>query len=290
MSFFKKTKQQTKKTNKMKKVFLIMVIAMLAVGCAKESDIESRSITFTIENPYTFSNMKSVEANGLSMKDIWVFDYVGNQLMNYLHQNPNDSDWGSPTLNLTPGVHHIYFCASRGINPVVNSSTKTIVFSNVDDTFWKELTIVIPTATQTCYSVTLERIVTRLDITITEPLQNGTEYLYVEPLTWYCGFNYTNGEPTGIQTNMNYIFACYPYESGISGKTVSLYGFSSNTEWMTDVVIEAVGDYSQTYQAFMFDVPFKRNRVTQYSGTIFNSGTSNIILNDNWDSPHTGGW
>ena len=57
------------------------------------------------------------------MTDLWVFDFVGDDMVQQVHQTAER--WGEPTMPLTMGTHHVYFVASRGVSPVVDGQTIT---------------------------------------------------------------------------------------------------------------------------------------------------------------------
>ena len=68
----------------------------------------------------------------------------------------------------------------------------------------------------------------------------------------------------------------------------SIFGMSDAEEWPTDVTIEAKNaDGNILGRVVLSDVPFKRNRTTEYSGSLFtNNGTFSITLDDEWDEPY----
>jgi uncharacterized protein YukE len=61
--------------------------------------------------------------------------YKGDELKQQIHQTADDDDFGTPTISLATGSHHLYFIASRGVLPTLDTSAKTITFATVRDTF-----------------------------------------------------------------------------------------------------------------------------------------------------------
>ena len=104
---------------------------------------KTKKFTFTVKGDFS-NEWKPVtrgylSADGKDMTDLWVLDYVDNQLVQQLHQSDNEAeDFGRPTINLAYGSHHVYFVASRGASPVLNTTDGTITWSSVRDTFWKD--------------------------------------------------------------------------------------------------------------------------------------------------------
>ncbi len=77
---------------------------------------------------------RSLTADGKEMTDVWVLDYMGDVLMQQVHQVSTDDDFGQPTLTLAIGDHHLYFIASRGSGSTLNTTNHTIIFARVLDT------------------------------------------------------------------------------------------------------------------------------------------------------------
>ena len=64
------------------------------------------TITFDFgSNAFALHAMTRASLTELSMTDLWVFDYMGGELVGQVHQVPTDAAWGSPTLSLTYGEH-----------------------------------------------------------------------------------------------------------------------------------------------------------------------------------------
>ena len=76
-----------------------------------------------------------LEADGKAMTDLWVLDYVGGALVQQVHQAADDADFGTPTLSLDYGSHHIYFICSRGTMPTLSTDAHNITWATTSDTF-----------------------------------------------------------------------------------------------------------------------------------------------------------
>lgn len=73
---------------------------------------------------------------------------------------------------------------------------------------------------------------------------------------------------------------------------MSIFGFSSITEWTTDVTVTAKDGSSVVLgSATIEDAPFKRNRATEYHGNLFAVATSmGLSLDTDWDDASAGTW
>ena len=110
-----------------------------------------------------FAGTRALEADGKAMTDLWVLDYPNGQTAPtiQIHQTSSDEDFGSPTLNLAVGSHHVYFIASRGQDATIDTDAHTITFGKVRDTFYMDYEINVTATSNGSRSVTLERIVTK---------------------------------------------------------------------------------------------------------------------------------
>ena len=276
----------------MKKILSLFAAgALLFAACCKDTaETPTKSITFSCSGDWT-QNTKDLTANGSSMTDVWVFDYVGNTLVQTIHQDDNTAaDFGSPSLDLSFGTHTLYFVASRGLTPTVNTTAHTITWVKPYDTFHKALTLTVDNSTGS-QSVTLERMVGKLKMTINDAIATGTTQFIVTPATWYYGMDYTDGSPTASASNQAITISCPSNYVGESGKFLTVFTFSSSAQWNTNITLAASNGTSTISSVAINNIPIQRNRSTEYSGNLFtNNGSTTLSLNDTWGDPITGTW
>ena len=223
---------------------------------------------------------------------MWVLDYQDGVLVQQLHQDDNTADdFGKPTMNLKYGLHHIYFIASRGSDPDLNVIKKTITWSKVLDTFYKDYEVNVVSSSNGNRAVTLDRVVSRLRLTITDAVTAGTDRIVITPATWYYGINYITGEPAGAKTDSDVALTINASDAGKTGLQVNLFGISSADEWQTDVTVSSRKVDNIFGSATLKDVPFRANRITEYSGPLFGTiGELEMSLNTTWDNSYQGTW
>ena len=292
----------TKKTTIMKHYIITAVaVALTMTACTSDNDMtisneKTTTITFSMTGDFHLTAhdfTRSLEADGKTMTDVWVLDYVAGELKQQLHQTSDDADFGSPTMGLSLGAHHIYFIASRGAGASLNTTTHALTFTSVRDTFWKDYEITISSGTSSGNrSVTLDRIVTKLKLTFTDAIPEGAATFNVTPATWYYGIDYTTGEPSEATAYGTISVNIPSSEIGVVNEAVSIFSFSSATEWTTDVAVDCkTSDSSILGSATITAAPFVRNRVSEYTGPLFGDNSSMTInLNTEWSTSHTGTW
>lgn len=279
----------------MKKVLIIAALAMVFASCSKDvTEIETgaKKVSFDVQgnwNSPVFTR-GSLSADGKEMTDLWLFDYVDGVLVQTLHQVSTDADFGTPSPTLSYGEHRIYFVVSRGTSPVINGTV--ISWGSVRDTFWKAMSVTVGGASDSAYSVALDRVVTKLKITATDAVPDGTATVVVLPGTWYAGLDYLTGQPADMRDNEEMSVAVPESYVGTTGLAVSFFGFSSAAEWTTPLTVSARdADNDIIGMVNVAAAPFMANRATEFSGSLFStSGAFTITLNDEWDTPWTGTW
>jgi hypothetical protein len=287
-----------------KNVFLLMGIAAMFVACENQMDEQSavlnqeqgkKMITFACEGDFgnaTFTR-GTLTADSKNMSDLWVLDYVGGTLQQQLHQVSTDEDFGTPSLNLDYGAHHIYFVASRGDEPTLSTTDHKISWTKPLDTFYKDFSITVTAGTSSSHNVTLERAVTKLKITVNDEIPAGLATITITPGTWYYGIDYLTGGPTEAKTSDARAYNIPSSYVGTMGEvSVNMYGFSGATEWTTDVTVVAKNSSSETIgTANITGAPFKVNRVTNYNGNLFvNAGGFSLALSGEWDDEYSASW
>lgn len=259
--------------------------------------IVGKKFTFTVKGDF-LSDWKPVtrgylSADGKDMTDLWVLDYVDGNLVQQIHQEDNTAEnFGKPSMTLSYGVHHVYFVASRGTSPVLNSTDGTITWSSVRDTFWKDYEVSVVSTSNGNRAVTLDRVVTKLNLAFTDAISADATTINFTPETWYYGLNYKTGEPTAATVSQTNTMQVPDGYAGRTDVSVSYFSISPSTEWTTDVTVNSKdADGNIIGQGVMTAVPLKRNRVTEYSGPLFTSGgTMSLALNSDWETSETGTW
>ena len=281
---------------------VIMICAIILSSCEREDCVEMsvniqmpdsmkthKTVTFTFDG-IEISPMTRATLSDVQMTDLWLFDYIDGSLAQTIHQVSTDDGFGTVSIDADYGEHTIYFVASRGDTPTVSGTT--ISWEKPSDTFWQNVILNIEPQTANAQSVTLQRVATRLRITITDEIPSTLASLCVTPSTWYYGLDYTTGEATDSRTTARTVNVPASYV-GTSGQlSASFYCLSQSTAWQTDITLTAkASDASTISEISISDIPMQRNRITSFSGTIFSVGRSmTVSVDDAWEEEYTGTW
>ena len=255
----------------------------LTAGMTPADSMKSKTITFTF-GEISQRSMTRATLSELNLTDLWIFDYAGDELKQTIHQASTDAAFGSASLSLDYGEHTFYFIASRGVDPVIDTDTKTITWGSVRDTFHASLSIDVQPSSATSQAVTLSRCVGRLRISATDVVPANAAKLTITPSTWYYGLNYQTGEAVGSSTSPIVVNIPSSYV-GTQNLVTSCYTVSGSSAWQTNITVSLIAsDESSLGSVTIPNVPIKRNHITSYSGGIVGAGRS-ISVNasdDDW--------
>ena len=224
------------------------------------------------------------------MTDLWLFDYIGDELQQTIHQTATDANFGTPAINASYGDHTIYFVASRGDSPVIDGTT--ISWTKPSDTFWASRSITIAPSTSASQTVSLQRVATRLRLTVMDEIPATLAQICITPSHWYYGIDYLTGEATDDRQTERTINVPASYIGTTGQLYANFYSMSPSSAWQTDITMKAKdGDGGLISQIGIADVPLERNRVTNYSGPLFSvSRTSSVTADGEWGEDITGTW
>lgn len=273
----------------MKKIIFAAIAAAAMMGCEnveeqRADDSQVREITFTCGGFGVSGATRALEADGKSMTALWVMDYQDGALVQQIHQSGTDADFGAPTMRLRTGEHQICFVASRGTGAALDTEAHTITWTKPSDTFHKSITIDVKPSSAAQQDVTLERVATRLRLTLTDEVPANAASITISPSRWHTGLDYLTGEPTAAITDYTSTVALPESVRGTAGLQLSIFGLSSAAQWTTDVALTSTdADGALIGQGTIKSAPMRRNIITNCTGPLFSSVTvGGIVLNTEW--------
>ena len=279
---------------------LAAALMLTAIACTSEepqaekpTGMEAKTITFTFGDVLTQHAMTRADVTELDLTDLWMFDYVGGELQQTVHQSNTDEDFGVLSASMGYGEHTLYFVASRGTTPTTDTDAKTITWVKPSDTFWATATVTVSPSSESSKAVTLSRVATRLRITVNDEVPVGAAKFVIIPSQWYYGINYTDGNGIAPSSNQPREVNIPSSYIGTSGQlAIAIFGFVPSADWQTDITATLkASDESTLGQVTLEDVALKRNITTAYSGGIL--GTSKaftLTADDAWGDEDIHTW
>ena len=261
----------------------------LTVETTPPDSMKTKEIIFTFGS-YSQSAMTRASLTDAQMTDLWLFDYLGDELAQTIHQTSDMESFGSLSVNSDYGQHHFYFVASRGKEPGIDGTT--ITWAKPSDTFWQKLDLDIQPTTSGSQQVSLVRLVTKLKIAVTDEIPTNLKTLVVTPATWNNGIDYTDGSPVPEDQGTPHAVTIPDSYIGTTSLVMSIFGFCGSDEFQTDVAVTANdGDSHPIASITLPSVPLRRNRVTSYSGSLFGQTRAfDISMDDEWEEDYVLSW
>ena len=289
------------KTNAMKKLSIGLASAlMMLTACTSEepqkekpTGMEAKTITFTFGDTFQQRAMTRAAITSLSLTDLWMFDYVGDELQQTIHQSSTDEGFGAISASMSYGDHTLYFVASRGTTPTTDTDAQTITWVKPSDTFWATATVTVSPSSASSQAVSLSRVATRLRITVTDEVPAGAAKFVITPAQWYYGIDYTDGsgiapsanQPREVNIPSSYI--------GTSGQlAIAIFGFVPSADWQTNITASLkASDESTLGSVALEDVSLRKNITTAYSGGILSTSKAfTLTANDTWGDEDMHTW
>ena len=285
----------------MKKIMMAMAAASMLLACSNEPE---EVVTVKADEPsdtmqavtLTFSfpqmEMRAMTRGTLSessLTDLWLFDFMDDELKQTIHQSSTDEGFGSVAVTAETGEHRFCFVASRGTDAVADGGA--ITWGKPSDTFWQNVILDVTPQTATAQAVELQRVATRLRISITDEVPTTLKKLSVVADTWYCGLDAKTGQPTTASERATTINVPASYIGTTGSLAASIFGICGN-DYTTNVSVTAL-DASDAAIATVSldDVPMAKNKTTNYSGPLFTrQPTFTLTAADAWGEEVTMTW
>ena len=237
---------------------------------------------------------RALEANGEAMKELWVFDVIGDSCALVCRQTDVDDNFGSVSMKLSYGNHRLAVVCSRGEGSDVDVSNGLIAWEKVRDTFWNVVDCDVAKTGSTDISVTLKRVAARMRVTINDIIPSDLKTISITGEPWYKGIDVKTGEAIGglssIEgvTDVSTLAVPSAYVGTEKKLAVSLWIMSKGNEWTEDVAVKMLGENGDVLSEVVCPgVPMQRNRVTNVTGYFLSGGASgNILIDDSWSDTY----
>lgn len=237
---------------------------------------------------------RALEANGEAMKELWVFDIIGDSCALVCRQTDVDDNFGSVSMKLSYGNHRLAVVCSRGEGSDVDVSNGRITWEKVRDTFWNVVDCDVAKTGSTDISVTLKRVAARMRVTVNDVIPSDLKTISISGEPWYKGIDVKTGEAIGGLSSIEGVedvssLAVPSAYVGTEKKlAVSLWIMSKGEQWTEDVTVKMLGENGDVLsEVDCPGVPMQRNRVTNITGYFLSGGASgNIHLDDSWSNTY----
>jgi hypothetical protein len=189
--------------------------------------------------------------DGLQMTDLFIFD-GSTQIA---HQTNADDDFGTVTVLLTAGEHHMHFIASRSTG--LSYEEGLITCTNLRPTFGKHYDLNVTGGSE--QNIRLDRLTGQVVITIEDAIPAGASQLRIQMGDYYKAINPTTFAAT---------------RSGEFDQTISIASYVGQTDrtWTLNILVPVYGEEHETTFTLT---------ATNTSGDIIGQATGTMPCNSN---------
>lgn len=220
----------------MKKTILLMAMVAVLFSCKSKNEPEAQhQVTFRVPalqvetEPMSAPGVRKVapltDDDGSQMTDLILFD--GSTYL--MRQQNTDPNFGTVTVMLTAGEHHLHFIATRSTDLSYNEGI--LNFASLRPTFGKHYDMNVTGGSDEY--VTMDRLTGQVVITIEDEIPSGAANLRIQFGDYYKGINPTNF--AGVR-------------SGTFDQTVNISGKVGLTDqvWRLNILVPVYGEESET--------------------------------------------
>ena len=269
----------------MKKILLFAAVVAALVACKKDEPKQVHAVTFHVpglavetepmNGPRKATTPPLTDEEGNQMTDLIIWDGT-----TYLTRQQNtDPNFGTVTVMLTTGEHHLHFIATRSTGLLVEDGILTC--TSLKNTFGK--TVHLNVAGGGDQNVTLDRLTGKLILTINDEIPTGASNLRIQ-----IGRRYTSLDPQtlfGVNSAAFDQNVSLTSKVGQSGYQITLYMLADDADgYETTFTLTATNTSSQVIGQATGNITIAPNTKTLLSGNLFTGTRSFISLNSAWNA------
>ena len=267
-----------------KALFFSAILALILTGCKSDDPRAKHQVTFRVPalkiETEPMSAPRKVapltDDDGQQMTDLILFDGA-----TYLMRQQNtDPAFGTVTVMLTAGEHHLHFIATRSTELAIED--ETLYCESLRQTFGAHYDINVSGGSDE--NVSLARITGMVEITVEDEVPTGAANLRVQLSDYYKGIDPTtfNAVRTGeFDTNIN-----LTSKVGSSNNKWTLHVLVPEYQTSKDITytLTATNTSSQVIGNATGTMATNSNTKTKLHGNLFTGTRSFVSLNTTWNA------
>ena len=213
----------------MKKYLFLVPVVALFCGCKSNEPQEKHQVTFQVEGMVVENQPMKVapltDDDGQQMTDLFLFDGA----TQIAHQTNAEDDFGTVTVLLTAGEHHLHFIATRSTE--LSYDEGILNCTSLRPTFCKHYNIDVTGGSD--QNISLDRLTGQVVITLEDEIPAGANQLRIQFGDYYKGINPTTFAAT---------------RSGDFDQTVSIASYIGQTDksWTLNILVPTYGEEHET--------------------------------------------
>ena len=270
-----------------KYLFFCAALALLCVSCKGKNEpqnVESHQVVFHVAGMVAETEPMSAprkvapltDDDGQQMTDLFLFDGA----TQIAHQTNAEAEFGTITVLLTAGTHHLHFIASRSTG--LSYEEGLLTCTSLRPTFGKHYDLNVTGGSD--QNIALDRLTGQVVITIEDEIPSGAANLRIQFGDYYKAINPTTFAAT---------------RSGAFDQTVSISSYVGQTDktWTLNILVPVYGEEHETTYTLTATnaggdiigqatgtMPCNSNTKTLLHGNLFTGTRSMVALTTAWNA------
>ena len=267
-----------------KALFFSALLALILTGCKSDEPQAQHQVTFRIPAlkaetepmPAPRKVAPLTDEDGSQMTDLFIYDGS----VEIAHQTNADASFGTVTVMLTTGEHHLHFIATRSTG--LSYDEGILNCTSLRPTFGKHFDLNVTGSSD--QNLNLDRLTGQVIITIEDEIPSGASQLRIQMGDYYKGINPTTFAAT---------------RSGDFDQTINISSFVgvSNKSWTLNILVPEYGvEHETTYTITATNgsggvigqctgtIPCNSNTKTLLHGNLFTGTRSMVSLVTSWNA------
>lgn len=271
----------------MKKALIFSaLLALILTGCKSDEPQAKHQVTFNVQGMTVSTEPMDAPAvrrvapltddDGAQMTELFIYDGS----VEIAHQTNDDASFGTVTVMLTTGEHHLHFIATRSTELIYNEGILNC--TSLRPTFGKHFDLNVTGSSD--QNLNLDRLTGQVVITIEDEIPSGASQLRIQFGDYYKGLNPTTFAAT---------------RSGDFDQTVNISSFVgvSNKSWTLNILVPEYGvEHETTYTITATNgsggvigqctgtMPCNSNTKTLLHGNLFTGTRSMVSIVTSWNA------
>lgn len=267
-----------------KALFFSALLALILTGCKSDEPQAQHQVTFRVPQlavdtePMTAPRKVAslTDEDGQQMTDLFIYDGS----VEIAHQTNDDASFGTVTVMLTTGEHHLHFIATRSTE--LSYDEGILNCTSLRPTFGKHFDMNVTGSSD--QNLNLDRLTGQVVITIEDEIPSGASQLRIQMGDYYKGINPTTFAATrsgDFDQTVN-----IAGKVGLSGQTWTLnilvpeYGVEHETTYTITATNGSGGVIGQCTGT----MPCNSNTKTLLHGNLFTSTRAMVSLVTSWNA------
>lgn len=290
----------------MKKFFILASLILLITSCTSSNEplvpqpavatgtsqvtVRVNDFSMSMEEFATKSATSVAEYAGVKAITLAFYGYNDDEVYKFTQLRADDTTYdtfGEFSCDLPIGTYTMVVLGYGSEYPITLTSPTSASYTEdkVRDTFRKTQTVTVTGTTPLDLSVSLSRFVSKMEVISTDALSAGVSYLRFTFGAGGMSFNPSAGLAT---SDAGFSVDVLPNKPVGEPIWLGAYVFLTADEQTMDITIQAFdAENNELFTKTVENVAFKRNRVTQLTGSVFTASASaaSFSVETDWLDP-----